>query len=54
MSTESALIVRPRKSSPLNDPVIREFLDGLAVLIARRILAERKRAEAMEGEKAAC
>lgn len=28
--------VPPRKSS-LNDPAIREFLDGLAVLIAQRI-----------------
>jgi len=44
-----------RKSkSSLNDPGIREFLDGLAVLIARRILAERRRSEALEREKAAC
>ena len=29
----------PLRKSPLDNPSIREFLDGLAILIARRILA---------------
>ncbi len=34
--------------SPLANPAIREFLDGLAVLIARRILREGERGRITE------
>jgi hypothetical protein len=32
----------PQRKSPLDNPEIREFLDGLAVLIARRIVEGHK------------
>ncbi len=37
-----ALKSSPSSSSPLSNPAIREFLDGLAVLIACRILEGMK------------